>query len=54
MSSYPEEKPSAASLKADDTVSDHAVSFTEGKRADGEVSAHDDEEFPPEEHQFTW
>lgn len=45
-----------ASFKADDYVhADHPVSFTEGKR-EGEdlVTADDDEEFPPEDHQFTW
>lgn len=45
-----------ASFKADDYVhTDHPVSFTEGKR-EGEdlVTADDDEEFPPEDHQFTW
>ncbi|KAG0208267.1 hypothetical protein BGX33_006367 [Mortierella sp. NVP41] len=54
-SSNPTGKP--ASFKADDYVhTDHAVSLTEDKRIDdGDVpTAIDDEEFPPEEHQFTW
>ncbi|KAG0370115.1 hypothetical protein BGZ54_007643 [Gamsiella multidivaricata] len=46
-----------ASFKADDYVHpDHAISFTEDKRSDGgALDINDgDEEFPPEEHQFTW
>ncbi|KAK3844378.1 MAG: OPT oligopeptide transporter protein-domain-containing protein [Linnemannia gamsii] len=67
MSVFTEEKPSArrdsiplgrsASFKADDYVHpDHAVSFTEGKGhgEDDVPTTNDDEEFPPEEHQFTW
>ncbi|KAG0208519.1 hypothetical protein BGX28_000573 [Mortierella sp. GBA30] len=44
------------SFKADDYVHpDHAVSFTEDKRVDDDSDVLEDEdEFPPEDHQFTW
>jgi hypothetical protein len=53
---YENEKASA-SFKGDDYVhADHPVEFTEGKHVDDVDlrTTDDDEEFPPEDHQFTW
>ncbi|KAF9917746.1 hypothetical protein BX616_000054 [Lobosporangium transversale] len=44
-----------ASFKADDYVHpDQSVDFQEDKRSDNGNAQFNDEEFPPEEHQFTW